>query len=133
MEKKICTKCKEEKTLDLFFKRKQDSKIYPTSSCKKCRNKYTTEKRKKDPLKEKLRRIKKLYKLPGEKYLQMLKDQKNTCKICKRETDLEVDHCHESLKVRGLLCTQCNVGLGSFFDNPDFLREAVNYLENKDS
>lgn len=42
---------------------------------------------------------------------------------------LHVDHCHETNKVRGLLCNNCNHGLGKFKDNPKLLSEAIKYLE----
>jgi len=52
------------------------------------------------------------------------------CDICgfeyKRPT---VDHDHETGIVRGILCWQCNQGLGFFMDNPDILRQAAGYLE----
>jgi hypothetical protein len=65
--------------------------------------------------------------------------QKGLCAICKQpETfvdkrtgkviDLAVDHCHETGKVRGLLCRQHNFGLGFFKDNPNLLNVAANYL-----
>lgn len=134
MEKKICKNCKDKKELDLFNRFRRGNKEYYTTKCRVCRNKDRTEKRKQDPLKEKLRKIKQIYKLSGDKYLQMIKNQNDSCKICKKTNIvLEVDHCHTTLKVRGLLCSQCNVGLGSFFDRPELLREAANYLENKDS
>jgi hypothetical protein len=41
-----------------------------------------------------------------------------------------VDHCHSTLKIRGVLCGHCNTGLGAFKDNPGFLLLAVEYLEN---
>lgn len=41
---------------------------------------------------------------------------------------LAVDHCHRTNKVRGLLCTKCNLGLGYFADTEELLQQAVTYL-----
>ena len=41
-----------------------------------------------------------------------------------------VDHNHETGKVRGLLCNDCNRGIGLLKDNPMFLANALKYLEN---
>lgn len=71
-------------------------------------------------------------------YLALRQKQKNRCKVCgKKETNtykgvvrrLHVDHCHTTLKIRGLLCSACNMGVGKFYDNPDLLRKAADYLE----
>lgn len=71
---------------------------------------------------------------------ELLERQEGRCAICGRPPGagakpgtgkrLCVDHCHETKKVRGLLCDSCNLGLGKFQDSPDLLRKAALYLEN---
>jgi hypothetical protein len=67
---------------------------------------------------------------PGE-YDRMLAAQGGVCKICRRTCHrrLSVDHCHATKKVRWLLCSKCNVGLGQYNDDPELLREAANCLD----
>lgn len=58
--------------------------------------------------------------------------QGHRCKIC-GEADskgsLNIDHCHSTKKVRGLLCGNCNRAIGLFRDSPESLRNAAEYLE----
>lgn len=71
------------------------------------------------------------YGLTKEQYLSMFNEQGGRCAICEKvETDryLAVDHCHETGKVRKLLCKDCNTSLGKFNDSPDLLRKAAEYL-----
>jgi hypothetical protein len=67
---------------------------------------------------------------PGE-YERMLTAQNKVCKICKRSCfrRLCIDHCHLFNKVRALLCSRCNTGLGQFNDDPDLLRAAADFLD----
>jgi len=67
-------------------------------------------------------------------YHDMLQAQNNRCAICGLE-DIDnlhgvlcVDHDHDTGKVRGLLCTACNYGLGYFRDNMYSLKKALYYL-----
>lgn len=62
----------------------------------------------------------------------LLESQHGRCKIC-GTTDFGnrgpiVDHDHVSGKVRGMLCHNCNVGIGLFKDNVLALRIAANYI-----
>lgn len=86
-------------------------------------------------------RLKNEYGLTLEDYEQMLKIQGGVCAICKEpETNIDkrtnklkvlsVDHHHESKRVRGLLCTKCNTGLGMFRDDSQLLLLAAEYLKN---
>lgn len=61
--------------------------------------------------------------------------QKGKCMICETEIDSSnknkkphIDHCHSTNTVRGLLCHNCNTGLGHFKDNINFLKQAIKYL-----
>lgn len=69
-----------------------------------------------------------LYGISLEKYESICKEQQHRCRICKREEPLIVDHNHATGSFRGLLCLQCNTGLGYFRDEPEYLKEAASYL-----
>jgi Autographiviridae endonuclease VII len=68
-----------------------------------------------------------------EEYNALINAQNGVCAICKKpETvwpSLPIDHDHKTGKVRGLLCTKCNLGLGSFRDNIESLEAAIAYLK----
>lgn len=50
------------------------------------------------------------------------------CSICGSSDKLVVDHCHETGQVRGILCNNCNIGLGMFRDSKSLLDSATKYL-----
>jgi len=52
------------------------------------------------------------------------------CALCGDAHYLAIDHCHTTGRVRDVLCTGCNTGLGSFKDRPDLLRLAAEYVED---
>ena len=92
--------------------------------------------RKKNPLKYKNYHLKRYFGITLDDFQKMKEAQGNVCKICKKTNgykDLAVDHCHASGKIRGLLCENCNKGLGMFHDTPELFEAAINYLkENYD-
>jgi hypothetical protein len=62
----------------------------------------------------------------------LLAEQNGVCAICggNRSTrELGIDHDHNTGDIRGMLCGPCNLGLGYFADNSEFLKAAINYLE----
>lgn len=73
-------------------------------------------------------------------YGEMLVAQNGVCAICKQpETHmrngkvkaLAVDHDHKTGAIRGLLCFDCNTGIGKLKDDPEVMRSAIQYLERK--
>ena len=57
----------------------------------------------------------------------------NGCQICglkkhSHNRRLHIDHCHDTGKVRGVLCNGCNTGIGGFRDDPEIMRKAIAYL-----
>jgi hypothetical protein len=152
---KICSGCKLDKSLDNFYPRKR-YKYKVDSICKTCisiknKGKKMTEKqleknkqktnnyRKNYPEKYKWSIKQSIYKKLGlniskEEYDTMLQNQNGKCVICNNpplgfKKSLCLDHCHSSLKIRGLLCDNCNAGLGKFKDDVQILKNAILYLE----
>lgn len=76
------------------------------------------------------------YGITLEEYNILFNKQMGCCAIClihqtnQRGFSMAVDHCHKTNKIRGLLCFMCNTAIGKFQDNPEVLRNALNYLEN---
>ena len=108
-------------------------KSYPSRD----RKEYHKEWRKTRQKPNKWERIKAEYNLTEEQYNQYLILQNHSCAICKNpfsengthNEKAHVDHCHNSNKVRGLLCGYCNIGLGMLKDSPTILESAKEYLE----
>lgn len=73
------------------------------------------------------------YNLSHKTYDEMFAKCGGVCEICQKPNPdkhyLNVDHCHKTKKVRGLLCHHCNRMLGCALDSPELLRKAANYLE----
>jgi hypothetical protein len=159
METKICLICEKEKPFDEFAKSTQRSQGRG-SYCKPCDNarkkkwkeenaeharKYMQAYQKKwrqdnpDKVREYDRRgsLKKNYGITDVEYDLLLEKQGGCCAICRKAKGdsrgylMPVDHNHETNEIRGILCPQCNFGLGQFNDSVSLLVSAINYLEGK--
>lgn len=134
---KTCVKCQITKPVSEFSisKRKSGKRII-RSRCKPCAKEYDLtfyEKLKREnpltyPRIIENRHMLHRYGITLEYREKLYAEQRGTCAICEKPKKLTVDHCHGSKKVRGLLCGDCNRGLGLFFDNTKALESAIRYL-----
>ena len=129
---KLCKQCGCEKSVELFQK---DTWKYDglRPECKECT--ASNRKARYDP---KVNRRNNMQKNFGkgilETYEFFFEKQGGVCGVCGspengRYKHLSVDHCHSTGKIRGLLCNNCNRGIGLLKDKPDILRKAADYVE----
>lgn len=121
-----CTTCNKHKPASeytLSYDKRSFGGVAMRSKCKPC-----------DEFRKYKRFIKKTYDITYDEYVTILEQQNGKCAICEskmgnaRTSRLFVDHCHDTLEVRGLLCSSCNHGLGLFKDSPKLLNKAISYL-----
>jgi len=72
----------------------------------------------------------KIYNISEEELKVAIEKQNGKCAICGLKIKLSVDHCHETGKLRGLLCTRCNTGIGMFLNSTKLLKSAIKYIKN---
>lgn len=123
-----CRVCKQEKALELFPKN-NTYKNGRASICKDCQNLKAREYRQQNP---EIKMAKK-YKTSKERVKELY--SYGRCFICgidKERRRFCIDHNHTTGKVRGLLCDNCNKGLGCFNDNSETLKQAIEYLNKYD-
>ena len=130
---KTCNTCRETKRISEFYRQSAKKDGYQ-NRCKVCANldvtkRMTASKNRKYVLQYK-------YGITPAEFDAMLKKQDNKCAICKNpfisSRGTHVDHDHTYGYVRGILCTTCNVGLGSFKDSIELLKQAAIYLEENE-
>lgn len=78
-------------------------------------------------------RVRSMYGITPEQFLEMYEKQGGKCAICEEKPTtmrgLHVDHCHDTKRVRGLLCHGCNTGIGALKESPKLFNNAIKYLE----
>lgn len=124
---------REEKARQEAIKKGEDPSLLPDSFANKKRQEIARSRKA-----EVLAQIKGLRLFPNQ-YSRLMKEQQSVCAICKQPESvlhkktkqpiaLAVDHCHTTNKIRGLLCSKCNMGLGLFYDNIELFESAIDYL-----
>lgn len=100
------------------------------SSLKRAKEYRASQKGRFDIFDKKLREH---YGIDAEDWARLYNDQDGRCAGCTErlrfDRSTHVDHCHETLRVRGLLCSGCNSSLGHAKDNPETLRQLAAYIE----
>ena len=110
-------------------------KICLCGDCKRCkRAAYRKANKEEMKAKDFAQDLKKHYGISVETYNNLWVAQDGRCACCgKHQSEfkrrLHVDHCHKNGKIRGLLCTRCNPGLGYFDDSIERLELAIKYLK----
>jgi hypothetical protein len=150
----VCKRCRQSKRRVEFPNGPRTTR--PDSTCKKCRSdlsmEYERRKRAKDPAGYAKRRsdaawktsLLREYGITPEVYQALFEAQGGRCAICRRESNyldprygktrrLAVDHDHNTGKIRGLLCNQCNTALGKLGDSATSVMRAVEYLRRAGS
>lgn len=115
---KKCSRCKIEKTLDKYHKH-VGRKLGVTEYCKDCRN---------------IKMVSKRFNITEKQLVDLQNKQELKCAICQEHKStfkkgLSVDHCHKTGKIRGMLCSNCNNGLGRFHDSIEKMEKAIKYLK----
>lgn len=133
-EMKICETCEVSKPLDDFYFRKESGKH--RSDCKECRKEAGRSAY--CPDKNRERQYKRKYGVTVSWYDETLAAQGFGCKICgsteskapNKSERFVVDHCHTTGRVRGLLCSPCNVAIGMIGDDPVTAIMISEYLQD---
>ena len=125
---RTCTKCNTYKVWSNFSPRKE-SKTGHRPECRECTNKHYARRNRQSAYKRK-------FGITVDQYDLMFSEQNGKCAICgttepgRDDKNFAVDHDHHTGKVRGLLCMNCNRGIGLLNDDISNLTNAINYLNN---
>lgn len=137
---KKCSRCKEIKPRSEYWKR-ADRPIGITGKCKACYRETHRESKARKPATYKLyaRRshLRKQYKITIAEYNRLFHSQGGKCFGCEKyqhelKRALDVDHCHETKVIRGLLCSNCNRAIGFAKHSQTILKRLVAYLDRLD-
>jgi len=148
---KICGKCKIRKSLENFCisSKRKDGHDWACKECKKeYRRIYLKNPEKLQRKREMERKYSHLpqvikhkqeyalnyyYGITSRQREDIWIEQYKKCAICKKQINTwkqsRVDHNHQTKKVRGILCNDCNLLLGHAFDSPEILQAAISYLQ----
>lgn len=123
---KVCTSCGTEKPIEAFSKNQfgKNNRILRRPVCKECYSK-------------KVKINKAEMKAYVERHPRPNIGESFTCPICNRKktrnfkNDVVLDHSHIDGGVRGWVCSSCNTSIGKFYDDPNILQRAIDWIKGK--
>ncbi len=132
-EQRTCRTCGQEQPITEYYAtgRKPDERH---TECKTCTKARVSATHKANPDLQRNRDLKRLYGITLEDYNERLIKQEHKCACCGttspggKHSTFVVDHCHETGKIRGLLCHNCNTALGLLKDDPARIAKLITYL-----
>jgi len=139
---KSCTKCGQTKELSEFYlekaKRKDGSiREFRRSHCRACELKRKSKRDRRTKEERANQHLLNKYGITVN-IRDKLAEIQGGCGICGtkkpggRHNTWNIDHCHHTGKVRGVLCWECNAGIGKLKDDPNLLRRAIQWLEQSE-
>ena len=127
---KLCSRCQQFLPLDAFGRNRSRANGRATY-CRPCTAAYIHAWNRRNGERNHTKWIRRTHNISKQEYDALLERQAGVCAICgARPTRrrLEIDHNHDTGEIRGLLCWDCNIGLGTFRDDARRLRRAADYL-----
>ena len=117
-----CRSCGVQKPVEEYYVRPKSGQVE-----KRC-NSCVAEKNRQKKLRQR-------YGITPVEYDALYAKQDGCCAICNTHQSqlpatLAVDHCHETGEVRGLLCFECNTGIGKLKDNYELILKAAQYIRS---
>ena len=130
---KSCIKCGKNKAVSEYYAHKTKDGLQGT--CKECVKVKSRLWNKNNKDKKHYQEVTRRYGISQEDYFKKLDLQQHECPICNEKLveRPHVDHCHNTGKVRDLLCRCCNLLLGYSKDNEKTLQNAIKYLQKHTS
>lgn len=131
--RKRCKQCREWKPESDYTANTTGLKDGLSLRCRECQATL----RERQPMRVRASALMRAYGITVADYDRMWAEQQGLCAICQRPErlvrygkplELSVDHCHDTGKVRGLLCHDCNTAIGKLGDDPDRINAAAEYV-----
>lgn len=134
MKEQACINCY--RILSITEFEHQKNRPNPRKVCKECRHnlrdKEKEKKRHREYMKERRKKEPDALRINWERHVYGKAKEDlgvKECMICSSTKRLCIDHSHDTKEIRGVLCHLCNLGIGAFRDNTEYLKLAIKYLD----